>query len=93
MGIIVTPNLCRGCRSCQLACSYSRHAVFNPAKSAIVMEREVETDHTAPLILPLVCDLCGGNPACVEACPYGALTINTELDRYKILIVQQQDRI
>ena len=93
VGIIVTPNMCRGCRSCQLACSFSRHGVFNPAKSAIMMEREITTDHTVPLILPLICDLCGGRPACVEACPYGALTINSELSGYKVLITEQPHRI
>jgi Fe-S-cluster-containing dehydrogenase component len=85
-GIIVLPHNCRGCRSCQLACSYARHRVFNPAKSVIFWERELETDHTSPVISAIACDLCGGDPACVRACPYGALVINTELPGYKILV-------
>jgi len=93
MGIVIDPNMCRGCRSCQLACSYSRHGVFNPAKSAIIIEREINTDHTVPIILPLLCNLCGGNPACVAACPYAALTLNSELSGYKILIVQQPHQV
>jgi carbon-monoxide dehydrogenase iron sulfur subunit len=85
-GIVIIPRMCRGCRSCQLACSYVRHGVFNPAKSVIVMDREVETDHTVPVILPLSCDLCGGDPACLRACPYGAIVANTEQTTYKILV-------
>jgi Fe-S-cluster-containing dehydrogenase component len=92
MGIIIAPNLCRGCHSCQLACSYARQRVFNPAKSAIIIERDIDTDHTVPMILPLVCNLCGGNPACVEACPYGTLTVNSELSGYKILVADQLHR-
>jgi Fe-S-cluster-containing dehydrogenase component len=85
-GILVIAHHCRGCRSCQLACSFSRHRVFNPAKSVILWERDVETDHTAPMISPIACDLCGGDPACVKACPYDALRINTDYPGCKLLV-------
>jgi Fe-S-cluster-containing dehydrogenase component len=85
-GIVIIPHNCRGCRSCQLACSYAKHQVFNPAKSAIVLDREVDTDHTTPVILPLKCNLCGGDPFCLKACPYGAIMANTEHLGYKILV-------
>jgi Fe-S-cluster-containing dehydrogenase component len=84
--IVIFPRNCRGCRSCQLACSFARHGVFNPSKSAIVLERDVETEHTAPTILALRCHLCGGDPACVKACPYEAIVGNTNPSEYKILI-------
>jgi carbon-monoxide dehydrogenase iron sulfur subunit len=85
-GLLIIPNQCRGCRSCQLACSYAKHGVFNPAKSVIVLERDVATDHTAPVILPLGCDLCGGEAFCVRACPYGAIVPSTEHPGCKILV-------
>jgi Fe-S-cluster-containing dehydrogenase component len=85
-GIVVDARKCRGCRSCQLACSYSRHGVFNPDKSVIVLERDIETGHTAPMIQPIGCDLCGGDPACLKACPYEALTAKPEDLHYKVLI-------
>jgi len=91
-GIVIVPSMCRGCRSCQLACSFARHRVFNPAKSVIVMERDVETDHTVPVILPMACDLCGGNPACIDACPYEALVPNLKLTGYKILVAERLDQ-
>jgi Fe-S-cluster-containing dehydrogenase component len=84
--IVIIPDNCRGCRSCQLACSFARHGVFNPSKSVIVMERDVETEHMAPVILPRSCNLCGGDPACVKACPYEAMIGKTKPGEYKILI-------
>jgi Fe-S-cluster-containing dehydrogenase component len=84
--ILVNVTKCRGCRSCQLACSYVRHGVFNPDKSVIVLERDIETQHTAPMIQPIGCDLCGGDPACVKACPYEALVAAPEALKYKFLV-------
>ena len=84
--IVIIPGNCRGCRSCQLACSFARHGVFNPSKSVIRMERDVETEHMAPVILPRSCNLCGGEPACVKACPYEAMRGDPNPSRYKILV-------
>jgi ferredoxin len=84
--ILIVPSNCRGCRSCQLACSFAHHGVFNPSKSAIVLDRDLETAHIAPAILPLKCDLCGGNAACVEACPYDAILGIEKQSDSKILV-------
>jgi len=72
--LVVWASRCRGCRSCQLACSFHRTGGYNPAQSCIELERDLATEKTAPMIRVLTCDLCGGRPACVEACTYGALT-------------------
>ena len=85
-GLLIIPRNCRGCRSCQLACSYSKHKVFNPAKSVIVLDRDFETEHTSPIIFNLECDLCGGDPACITACPYTAIIPNTEYPGQKIVV-------
>ena len=85
-GLVIIPRNCRGCRSCQLACSFSKYQVFNPAKSVIVLDRDVETEHTSPVIFNLGCDLCGGDPACIKACPYTAIVENTEYSGEKIII-------
>ncbi len=85
-GLVIIPRNCRGCRSCQLACSYSHHRVFNPAKSVIVLDRDLETEHTSPIIFTLGCDLCGGDPACIKACPYTAIIANTEQAGQKIVV-------
>ena len=73
MRLRVIPENCRGCLSCQLACSFSRFKVFNPAKSCIRLMRDVETENTYPKIDSNCCNFCYGKPACVEACPYGAI--------------------
>ena len=72
--LVVWRDRCRWCRSCQLACSFRKTGEYNPSGSAIVLERDLATEKTAPMIRALSCDLCGGRPACVEACTYGALT-------------------
>lgn len=84
--LVVEPLNCRGCRSCQLACSFAKSNVFNPAKARIVMERDVQTGHTAPLIYPIGCDLCGGDPACAKACQYGAIRYDRNEKGYKIRV-------
>jgi len=71
--LLIDVSKCRGCRSCQLACSFAKNKSFNPAKSYIRIERDVKTELTTPVIDSLRCDLCGGNPACAEACPYGTI--------------------
>ncbi len=85
-GLVVEPLNCRGCRSCQLACSFAKYSLFNPAKSMIVMERDVHTGHAAPMICPIGCDLCGGDPACAKACQYGAITYERDTKGFKILV-------
>lgn len=76
--LVIFPARCRGCRSCQLACSFVRTGVYNPSQSCIELERDLRTEKTAPMIQALACDLCGGQPACVEACAYDALTFEPE---------------
>jgi len=84
--LIIWASKCRGCQSCQLACSFAKYSLFNPAKSMIVMERDVQTGHVAPMIYPIGCDLCGGDPACAKACQYGAITYERDTKGYKILV-------
>lgn len=84
--IVINVRRCRGCRSCQLACSFEKTHVFNPAKSAIRLDRDAETGHTAPVILPLECDFCNGNPACLKACTYEAISQKPEGEEYKVLV-------
>ena len=71
--LVIWAEQCRGCRSCQLACSFAKNAEYNPTQSCIRLDRDLQTEKTTPLILPLRCDLCGGQPACAQACTYGAI--------------------
>lgn len=82
----IQPGNCRGCRSCQLACSFERSGVFNPGRSMIVIERDLIDGRVAPMIKPLGCDLCGGDPACARACKYGAITYEAGATQEKIVV-------
>lgn len=81
----ISPANCRGCHSCQLACSSAHGKQFSPSESYIRISRDVETTDTAPIIDTLRCDLCGGEPACAEACPYGAIEFNKSTPRITIM--------
>ncbi len=66
MRLQVNQAQCMGCRICELVCGATRHA-FNPARSRI---RVTEKLYAHPEVY--VCKQCE-SPACVEACPPGAL--------------------
>lgn len=84
--LVIHAENCRGCRSCQLACSFVKRGVFNPGKSMIVMERDLDTGRSAPMVKPVGCDLCGGEPACAQACKYGAITYEEGRRTHKVLV-------
>jgi len=84
--LFVQAQNCRGCRSCQLACSFAKHHVFNPDKSMIILERNLSDGQTAPMIKPIGCDLCGGDPACAKACKYGAILYEAGPGKDKIVV-------
>lgn len=71
--LVVEADKCRGCHSCQLACSMSKTGSYSLKDSCIRMSRDVKKEDTHPIIDTMCCDLCNGDPACVEACPYDAL--------------------
>ncbi len=79
--INVIPELCSGCRGCELLCSFILSREFHPGKSRI---RLVKDDHQA-ISIPLVfCnEKCpqpdsAGIPLCVAMCPTGALIFGDE---------------
>ena len=67
--LAVVPELCSGCRMCELACAIEHFGVNNPKKSAI----RVMVTYPHPVIhLPIVCSQCKV-PICADACPVQAL--------------------
>ena len=67
--LAVIPELCSGCRICELACSISHFGVNNPKKSAV----RVLTTYPQPVVrMPIICSQCKV-PVCADACPVGAL--------------------
>ena len=65
----VNPQLCSGCRMCEVACSFHHHGVFRPAVANI----QVVTIKKAGLHFPIVCEQCEKAP-CQEVCPVNAIT-------------------
>jgi Fe-S-cluster-containing dehydrogenase component len=70
---IVTPNLCTGCRTCELACSFSHSIGGKPGRSRIYPLPGGHKD----LYTPVVCLQCD-DPACVKSCLVDALKRNEE---------------
>ncbi len=67
--LAVIPELCSGCRICELVCAIEHFQVNNPKKSAI----RVLVTYPHPVVrMPIVCSQCK-IPACAEACPGEAL--------------------
>lgn len=82
-----TPLVCRQCGTarCLEACPVSALS-RDPVTRAIILDTEqcircfqcqkacpFGAIHKSPEGYPLICDLCGGNPKCVEACPTSAI--------------------
>jgi len=71
---IVTPNLCTGCRTCELACSFAHQVNGKLGRSRI----SVLSGGTKDLWVPVVCLQCD-DPACIKSCLLDALRLNKEI--------------
>ncbi len=79
MGIIRDGNLCYGCKTCQLICSFHHTKAFWPEKSSINVLRNPQNG-TIKWCIKTTCDKCSDEvePLCVKYCVYGALHISQE---------------
>ena len=68
--ILVYPEKCSGCLSCELACSYLLTGSFNPLKARIKINWVGEIDRRISFTDD--CIWCG---FCVDYCDYDALVI------------------
>ena len=75
--IYVIPELCNGCRMCEMVCSFVNTREFNPRHSKIKVAKVDEEGFSVPVV-----DCDGVNcakksstriPPCVEMCTTGAL--------------------
>ena len=78
--IVVSIDRCTGCRACLLACSSAHGEGFSPRRARLWIDK----DDLAAQDRPIICRHCS-DPACVSACPRGALIRNElgalELDK------------
>lgn len=69
--LLVYPEKCTGCRTCQVMCSARLSGEFNPLKSYIKVVRDNGKRTTALEFT----DNCTGCGYCARFCPYGALIL------------------
>lgn len=73
--LAVVPELCSGCKICELACAIERFGTNNPKKAAL----RVLVAYPHPVMrLPIVCSQCKV-PVCADACPVEALSRDTDV--------------
>jgi len=70
--LVISPEKCISCGTCELACSFAQEGEFIPSHSRISVHR-----FEMGITIPMTCFQCD-SPACVAACKTGALTKNTE---------------
>lgn len=90
ISIRINREKCRGCRRCELACSWSEEGVANPRRAGIKINKLEKGAKDYPR-LNQQCEekFCGkqpfgesesGVPRCVEVCLFGALELIEEGD-------------
>jgi carbon-monoxide dehydrogenase iron sulfur subunit len=62
--LVVDPNRCKGCLTCEIMCSFFHEDVFSTERSRI----HVIKDDEAGVDAPIVCRQCS-NPVCSVVCP------------------------
>jgi Fe-S-cluster-containing hydrogenase component 2 len=86
----VNPDICIGCRLCELACAMSKENVFNPKKARIKVDMIGFPEVPVPVFSRL-CDSCAGKPQCLKYCPVGCITFiegNPKPDQKNIVLTE-----
>lgn len=66
--LVLRPEKCIGCRSCELICSFTRAKEFNPQKSSVTV---IQYDK-AMICVPIMCTQCE-EAYCEKVCPVDAI--------------------
>lgn len=69
--MVLKPEKCIGCRSCELICSFNRAKEFNSQRSAVA----VIPYEKAMISVPIMCSQCEEAP-CAKVCPVSAISRN-----------------
>jgi Fe-S-cluster-containing hydrogenase component 2 len=69
--LILKPEKCMNCRTCEMVCSFEHFEQFNPLLSAVTV-----IDYTEEVVtIPVMCLQCE-DPSCERVCPVGAIHRN-----------------
>ncbi|MCL1849770.1 MAG: 4Fe-4S dicluster domain-containing protein [Clostridiales bacterium] len=69
--LMVKPEKCVSCRTCELMCSFGHTKVFNPRLSAVTVIGYEE----AMTSVPVMCMQCE-EACCIKVCPVGAISMD-----------------
>jgi carbon-monoxide dehydrogenase iron sulfur subunit len=67
--LVITPERCIGCRTCELICSFTKIQEFNPKTSRVCVFSYDE----AAISVPMMCMQCE-EPSCMVVCPLSAIS-------------------
>ncbi len=80
--LVVKPDLCIGCRTCELSCAFTHGREGMPGASRCITHTVAEDEY-----VPMMCLQCD-DAACAQACPTDALA----LDEATGVVLLDQDR-
>ncbi len=67
--LIISPEKCTGCRTCEIICSFDKIKEFNPRNSRV----SVMSYYEAAVSVPMMCMQCE-DPSCMKVCALSAIT-------------------
>lgn len=71
--LVLQPEKCTNCRSCELICSFEHEGAFNPVLSNVTVF-DFEESAVSVAVMCLQCD----EAACANICPSGALAVEVD---------------
>lgn len=76
--LVVTPSLCTGCRTCELACAVAHGEQMKPARSRVRAYSFAEDRN-----IPILCLQCE-QAACAQVCPVDAIEFNRSTSAWEV---------
>lgn len=73
LALAIHPELCTGCKQCELACSWVQTGAFQPSRSVI----RVHIFDEQASFAPYTCSQCS-EAWCMQVCPVNAIDIDAE---------------